>query len=216
MSKLWRVLFFPKQVFAELRDNTSATLPLALLVVCGSICIASIAFLDGTLTDLGTIDAQQIQSDLGATTNGPARVTDAIVGSALYVLGIVLGLLTLATYYWIGGKSFLVDIAWRRWFAFTCWSTVPIIYWSIATTAIVFLCGVDFKHGLSPLTWLGVDQPWAALLNAAFVWIVVISVQGIRSWGSHRVGTSTIIVLVPYVLYILIGSYYISTMATSS
>lgn len=216
MSKLWRILFFPKQVFAELRDNASSVLPLGLLVTCGSICIASIALLDDTVYDEREINTQQFQSDLVATTDRTTRAAHAIVVSALYVLGVVLSLLTLATYYWIGGKSFQVDIAWRRWFAFACWSAVPIIFWSIATTAIVFIGGVDFKHGLAPLTWLGVAQPWAALLNVALPWTVVISIHGIRSWGSQRVGTSTIIVLVPFVLYILIGSYYMSTMAKVS
>ncbi len=216
MTRIWRILFFPNQVFTELRENASSSTPLALLLSCGALCMALIAYVEGVDFNVSELERLQVETEQEGIARGTTRATDAIVGSVLFVIGMVVGLLTLGTYYWIAGKSFQFETSWPRWFAFTCWSAIPVIFWSIATFALVSFFGVEYKNGFAPLTWLGINQPWAALLNVAVVWTIFISIQGLRCWGSQRLSTSTIIVLVPYVLYILIGSFYMTTMAVGS
>ena len=216
MSRIWRILFFPKQVFTELRENESSFIPLALLLTCGALCMALIAYVEGVEFNMSDLEHLQIETEQEAIAIGTTRATAAIVGLILFVFGIVGGLLTLATYYWVAGKSFQSENRWTHWFAFACWSAAPVIFWSISTGALVLLIGVEYKHGLAPLTWLGIDHPWAELLNVALLWTIFISVQGLRCWGSQRLSTSTIIVLVPYVLYILLGSFYMTTMDLGS
>ena len=233
MNKLWKVLIAPRQVFDELKDTNSFVLPLLLLLATGAVCVATFAYVtpDETYVE-HVLDQVEIQEELDVvpeetigdlredllSSDGIAatRISATIVAPVLYVVGIVLGLLILATYYWVAGKSFETGLSWKSWFSFSCWAAMPLVVWSICTFVLLIIGGDGLIHGLAPLTWIGITPPWAVLLNIPLVWTVVISIQGIRSWGSKRSSTSTIIVLVPYVLYVLLGSFYLGIMAMMS
>lgn len=230
MNRYWRILVSPRSLFDEFRDGMPTLTPLVLVLLCGGIYVGVTAYYTEDETYKGHLqDHASTQSELDVlpretleqmqrSIEDPQRIDEArrnasLVAPLIYAIAFSFGMLVLASYYWLAGLSFQAKIGWSKWFGFVCWAAIPTVYGSIVTTSLIIFLGIEWKNALSPLTWIGWTQPWAVLFTIPLVWIVFISVQGLRSWGNKRVGTSVIVVLVPYLVYVLIGSFFMGVPA---
>ncbi|MXW53990.1 MAG: YIP1 family protein [Gammaproteobacteria bacterium] len=225
MNRYWKILISPRSLFDQFRMGIPILLPLVLVLLSGGIYVGITAYFTDDQTYKGHLqDHASAQSEIDVlpeetlehlqrSIEDPQRIDEArrsatFVAPLVYAITFTIGLVLLASYYWLAGLSFETRIGWASWFGFTCWAAMPTVYGSVITAALISSLGIEWKNALSPLTWIGWTQPWAVLFTIPLVWIVFISVHGLRSWGNKRIGTSVIVVLVPYLVYVLIGSFF--------
>ena len=233
MKALWMILISPRTVFLDFRTRTPILLPLVLVLISGGIYVGVTAYYTDDQTYKGHLqDHASAQSELDVlpeqtldrmvrNIEDPKRIDEArrnatLVAPLIYGITFTIGLLLLASYYWLAGLSFDSRIRWSKWFGFACWAAMPTAYGSLVTTVLIASFGIEWKNAISPLTWIGWTQPWAVLFTIPLMWIVFISIQGLRSWGNMRMGTSVIVVVVPYLVYLLIGSFFMGIPAIVS
>lgn len=225
LIQLARILVAPRQQFDEFLNGIPVVVPLILVLVTGGIYVGVTALYTDDQTYKGHLqDHASVQEEVDILSEDTleqlqrnienpqgieaAKRNTTFMAPLIYAISFSIGLVLLASYYWVASLSFESKIGWSNWFGFACWAAVPTVYGSLISAALIALFGIEWKNALSPLTWIGWTQPWAVLFTIPLVWIVLISIQGLRSWGNKRIGTSVIVVLVPYLVYILLGSFF--------
>lgn len=233
LVRLWKILISPRSQFEQFRDGIPIVLPLLCVLFSGAIYVGVTAYYTdghtykGHLQDHASIQeeidilSEEILERLRQDTDesqgiSKARRNTTFLAPVAYAITFSIGLALLASYYWLVSFSYEERIGWGRWFGFVCWASTPTIYGSVFSVVLIVLFGIEWKNSVAPLTWIGWTQPWAVLFTIPLVWIVFISIQGLRCWGSTRLGPSVIVVLVPYLVYVLIGSFFMGIPAIVS
>ena len=203
MIRLARILVSPRQVFDGMRDKATFALPLWSILIVAFVCLLLI-FINyddvtaGVLQDDGTVMREvdpQLVFFLG---------TGAVVVWAWSSILSVCLLLAWASYYWVAGKVLRVDVGWRNWFGFACWTAVPGILGSVADLFVAKLGGpnppITFSSLPGMIGWFGTTHFEVYWIPFSLVWTLYIAVNGIMSWTQKSLLTSLAIVTPTIVL----------------
>lgn len=228
MKKLWKVLLRPYEVFVELKPSPDPVRPLTVVLcflVVGSVANElatghdavqregerSVDIRSSTSSISYSVDERIDVQDAGDTAmNSPLVVVFMIVTTA-FAVGILyfLGLLVVAIYLSFIAKSFGTDIGFARWFAFSCWVSIPLIFTSLGWLGEAFF-SVETRDSirlLAPLTWF--DQSLAGYAQAIRIdtlWISLIAIFGFHSWTQKTIGFAATVILVPAVLFTIVST----------
>ena len=213
------ILVIPRTVFRDFQDNSVWVLPFLFVLVTG--CAATFLEFQSsrefwTFEDISDVSLQPEDGtgarespalNYPATTDQDTRVWLPIHASINAGLQILFALLILASYFWLIGKSFKPDLSWRKWWGFACWSVTPIAVEAMVKGVLIGVGKSNWIIGLAPFSWIGISLPWANLIAVSLLWSVFVTIQGLQCWGQTKRSISVIFVLIPYVLYVLLGSY---------
>ena len=107
------------------------------------------------------------------------------------------GAVILASWYFAVARYYRVDILWEQWFAFTCWTLVPMI---IVPSARFFITILEASDDPYPVLSIFVVALFYLLPVA---WTVFLTQQGLRVWTAKGKGITFLISVIPYLLYVL-------------
>ena len=101
-------------------------------------------------------------------------------------------------------------LSYSKWFAFAVWTNVPkLLLLPLMAVQIVTSAGhVTLEElNIASLNFLvfklPADNPWVGLLSSidlSTLWIVALSVIGVRAWTRRSVGAACVITVIPYVV----------------
>lgn len=223
VDKLWRVLYSPRSVFDELRDDLQVALPI--LALFGATFITSILLL--ILHPLASPTTQEIdeyrnqllqledepdqeyaiarRKELREQFFGPddstvdrapnARIVPRPINLVAQPLGLLVLLLLHGTSFWILGKMMKSDLRWNQWFGLVCWSHLPVVA-VLALDAVLLAMGSDSRLLFS---FSFGNAHIAATTGVIWgSWSFVIAVQALRSWTAKGLGACIGWVLASY------------------
>ena len=200
-AKLWRILYSPKKVFDELREDQHTGLPV--LITIGAVAISTLVVAILTMPSYEEVEEYRKQSillesepdrefarkrrqELYEEVYGPqdlplhARVRANLTDIPESILGYLLTLVLGATSFWIVGKSINSEILWRHWFGLAAWVQLPVV---LIVILDVVLAATDRNRILFSFD-VGGTQNYLTTQTIWHVWSFVISVAGFRSWTS--------------------------------
>lgn len=228
VDKLWRVLYSPRRVFYELRDDLQVALPI--LALFGATFITSILLL--ILHPLASPTTQEIdeyrnqllqlvdepdqeyaiarRKELREQFFGPddstvdraphARIVPRPINLVAQPLGLLALLLLHGTSFWILGKMMKSDLRWNQWFGLVCWSDLPVVV-LLALDVVLVAMGSNSRL----LFFYSFGNAYIAVTTEAIwaAWSFVILVQGLRSWTAKGLGACIGWVLASYLQIIV-------------
>lgn len=191
---IWKILTFSsRQVFEEVRPpNTPILLP-AIFVLLTSSLLWLILYLIA-LFDPWDISVFGDTHPIFELSFGQFVL---VFGSSvtLIFLGIVCTVVILGTYYFAIARHFQIDILWEHWFAFTCWTLVPMI---VMPGARVFIDVYTISDSASLFIGIVVVMLFFII---PIVWTVSLTQQGLRIWTAKGRGYCLVFSVAPYVIY---------------
>lgn len=228
MDKLWRVLFSPRSVFDELRDDLQVALPIftllsftfiatTLLLVLHPLALPTAEELDEYRNQLLLLEvepdreyASARRKELREQLYGPddsmvdrvpkARIEPRPIHLVEQPLGLLAFLLVHGTSFWVLGKMMKSDLRWNQWFGLVCWSELPLIV-VLVLDVVLLAMGTNSRLLFS----YSFGSAYIAATTEAIwaAWTFVILVQGLRSWTAKGLGACIGWVLASYLQIIL-------------
>lgn len=233
-TNLWRILYAPKSVFDELREDQHTGLPG--LITIGVLAISTFVIAILTTPSYEEVEEYRKQSvllmeeldrdseetrraELYEEVYGPqdlpqnARVGATLTDVPASILGYLLTLVFLASSFWIVGKSFKSEILWRRWFGFAAWVALPGV---LVVVLDVILAATDRNRILFSFDVGGIHV-YGTTLFIWHAWSFIIAVGGLKSWTSKGWGSCVglaffahLILVIPVFILISIGAAVVS------
>lgn len=210
-AQLTQIFYEPSAAFAALKERPRAWLPLLLL------CATTIGLL---VWHAQTVDMDWMANN-GFPPDMPAEQRDmalkAMSGSAMLgfgIGGILIGTLVVYSlygfYYWLAGKLAGMELSFKSGFALAAWASLPaLIGMPLMALQILTSKGqLAFENAdMLSLNYLLVHaaphSPWfglATALKLTDIWVIALSVIGLRAWTGKSTATCTVIALLPYLL----------------
>ena len=227
MNELVNFLVRPYQVFSRLKLNPIALLPFMLVLcslVVGSVAnslakgyeavrVESNASMDSNSTSSSSAYSVRVGSDSGDTDKtamDSPLVIGFMISTTAFGTGLLyfLGLLITALYLAFVAKTFGTDIGFARWFAFSCWISVPLVLTSLGWTYEALTIGARLDHIslLAPLTWFDLSLGgYADVLRIDSLWIVLLAILGFKNWTQKNIGFVATAIVVPATLYMILA-----------
>lgn len=126
---------------------------------------------------------------------------NVIVEVPFEILGYVIGMVLLGTYYFGIARYYRInDLWWEHWFAFAWWTHVPLILANGATAVIDVYSGTEHPSFLVSLLVIGL------CFLLPIVWSVSLSVQGLRIWTKKGWAFCLSVSALPYLTLVLFYS----------
>lgn len=228
MKKLWKVVLRPYEVFVELKPSPNPVRPLTIVLcflVVGSVANAlatgydavqregerSADFRSSSSSSSYSVGERIDVQDAGDTAMDSPLVVVFMIVTTAFAAGLLyfLGLLVVATYLSVIAKSFGTDIGFARWFAFSCWVSLPLIFTSLGWLGEAFVSHETREsiRLLAPLTWF--DQSlagYAQTIRIDTVWISLIAIFGFYSWTQKTIGFAATVILVPALVFTIVST----------
>jgi hypothetical protein len=207
MDKLWRIVFEPRRVFDELRQNQQTKFPIVTILGSAAISTLVVALLSLPPTP-EEIDEYHIQlllleaepdrellqnrkDELSEELYGPRDLPAGVRLAATFwhvpisVLNYLLLFAFVGSAFWIATKIVKSEILWKEWFAFTAWINLPLVLIAIFDVVLAAFDRdrpyIQFNIG----EWYIGANYWAL----GIVLSMIIAVAGLRSWTSKGLRT---------------------------
>jgi len=209
----------PSSAFAELRQRPKFWFPLVLLTV---------VITGMTVWYYNVVDIEWLKEALFA--NMPAEQKAAASGfmtrttllwsSVVGTLIVIPAMMAVAALYWfVAGKITKLTPGYVHWFAFSCWTALPMLISSIVGAIFLLISdttqlapGVLQPLSLNELIFhrpLGTPgQAFLESLNIPSVLICLLSIIGVHVWSQRTWLFSAIFVMLPWVLFYGIWSLF--------
>ncbi|MEM1191068.1 MAG: YIP1 family protein [Pseudomonadota bacterium] len=209
------VLTAPRDAFARLRDQPRAWLPMLLLLA--SVLIGQLIFLN--LVDREFLIADIIETagnEVSAEDKERMRAFRDRGGGSFAAIGVVMGVLgTLvlqslhAAYFFLVARFAGAALAYKGWFAFVWWASVPKVLSAVAGVVAVIMApaGKISIYETRPLSFVSLfglrleNTNLMRLLNSfdlMSLWTLVLMMIGAQLWLQRSWWLSGAIVLAPY------------------
>ena len=214
MRRLWRVCTLSREVFDEMIPKTPILFPLVFIVGVSLILwlFASITSTfqavnlfgdDAGLTEIRSgsdlfLDRGSLQEEGILRLELSDILASIVLGAFELVLIVCLKLTLLGTYFYVVGRMMQLDPWWEDWFGFACWTHLPMVIASAATTILII-----FSLGNVTSIFL-LSFVRNALVILPVFWSFCITVQGLRSWTSKDTAFCVTVALVPYTVLVLL------------
>jgi len=221
---LTNIFTAPQAAFAAIKERPNPWLPLLVLMI-GTFAVqftymTSVDlpwFLDQQLQNAGNMTDQQRAQAVDAATSVPASVLGAAQGlSGAIVILILYALISL--YY--TGVSFATNdgTKFQQWLALIAWCSLPGVLGMVASFVNLQVVDARFllAEGLNPLSFgslLALDPKGATIvqrilmqLDVTVLWSTVLQILGYQAFTQRSAFVSTIVVLGPLAVIVLIAS----------
>ncbi|MXW53245.1 MAG: hypothetical protein F4X44_11970 [Gammaproteobacteria bacterium] len=231
-NKLLRILYTPRRVFEELREDQHTGLPV--LTIIGIVAVTTLVIAILTTPSYEEVEdyrkqailleeepdreyARERRNELIEEVYGPqdlpmiARIGASLTDVPASVLGCLLMFAFVATSFWIVGRSIKSPILWRQWFGFASWIQLPVIPIVILD---VILAASDRNRILFSLN-VGGSSVIATTLFIWHAWSFVIAVGGLRSWTTKGWGTCAGLTLFAFLLLVIPVFIFIAIVAAA-
>ncbi len=222
---LTNIFTAPQAAFAAIKERPSPWVPLLILII-GTFAV-QFAYMqvvdfpwlmDRQLEQAGgdLTDEQRTQT-VDAMAQVPATVLGAIQGvSAAIVILIVYALVAL--YYTAVSFATRDGIKYGQWLGLIAWCSLPGVFGLIASFVNLFVTDARFlpAEQLNPLSFgslLAIDSTGATIverillsLDVTILWATVLQIMGYQAFTQRSIVTSTVVVLGPLAVIVLIAS----------
>lgn len=210
LSNMGLVFTDPQLAFSRLKNDSSPWLPLLSILLLG----AAVMYWWVATADFTWLRAHAAASN--PEMNGEQRAAmNAFLTPSTMMWSTQLGMLfgTLATlllsalYYLLAGRVLKTPFSYGKWFAFTCWTSLPrLLIYPLMALQIATGNGQVAVEGLNlasiaALLGLESDNPWIGLassLDFTVVWSLVLSVIGLKIWTGRSTSTCTWVAVIPF------------------
>ena len=219
-DKLFRILFTPRKIFDELREDQHTGLPV--LTIIGIVAITSLVVAILTTPTYEEVEeyrkqavllqeepdreyAKKRSNELFEEVYGPqdlpmnARIGASLSDIPASVLGCLVMFVYVASIFWIVGRSIKSEILWRQWFGFAAWIQLPVV---LTVILDVILAASDRTRILFSFN-IGGSSVIATTLAIWHTWSFVIAVGGLRSWTAKGWGTCIGLTLFAFLLLVI-------------
>ena len=212
-STLLAIFVEPAKAMQAVREKSMIWLPLLLLMVGSALLwvwyfqIVDIDWLQDQMLGGQNMPAEQMAAAKSFMSRG------FVMGSTVISILIMLPLMMLisAVYYLLSAKVVGSDIGFGKWFAFSIWTSVPVLLLIPAGVIKILMAGNGqlTQQALNPLSLnellfhLPMSSPWSGLANAIHIpsiWAAVVAIIGYKLWTAKSTVTSAIVVLLPLVV----------------
>jgi len=202
----------PSSAFAELRERPKFWFPLVVLTVVS----AAMAFWYYSVVDIewlkdamfANLPAEQRAGAMGFVTR-TTLLWSAVVGT-LIAFPVIMAVSAL--YWFVAGKVTKLTPGYAHWFAFSCWTAMPILINSVVAAILLLMSDTAqlTPGALQPLSLnelvfhrpLGTPgQAYLETLNLLTLLSWALSIIGVHVWSKRSWLFSTIFVLVPAVAF---------------
>lgn len=209
----------PKRAFASIEKRGRILLPFILLVICTGL----ITFLYASSVDFSWMVDQIISSTMSERSGEEIEgfknyytyetFFSTAIASAIVIQIAVL--LLLASYLSFVGKVINTTHGFKLWLSMVSWAYLPTLLSSLAIAVSIFL-STDGQLSIETLDPLSLNSLWlnwnsmhdwfavASILTIPQIWVWVIMTIGFSHWTKKSIPVSAVIVLAPFVVYMLL------------
>ena len=192
------ISFSSREVFEEIRPPATPILVPALFVLISSFTLWLTLYVL-TLSDLLSIPLIG-EPNLGFPISSWQEWLELMVTiPSTFFFAYIGGAVILATWYFAIARIYRVEILWKQWFGFTCWTLVPMIIVPCARLFIFILESLDNP----PLVLSIVVVALFYLLPV--VWTVCLTQKGLRVWTAKGRVITLLISVIPFLIYVLVS-----------
>lgn len=212
LSNMGLVLTDPHLAFNRLKTDSNPWLPLLSILVLGAGIMywwVATADFDWLREHIAAANPQ-MSGEERAGLKGFVTPTAMLWSTQIGMLaGTLVTLALSALYFLLAGRLIKAPFSYGKWFAFTCWTSVPrLLAFPLMALAIVTGNGQVAAESLNlgslaALLRLEADSPWMGLassLDFTVVWSLVLSVIGLKVWTGRSTSTCAWVALLPFVV----------------
>lgn len=114
-----------------------------------------------------------------------------------FCVSIGIKLVLLAIYFYLVARWLRLDIRWENWFGFSCWTLIPVAI-VLPTLEILMWFSFPDRSNVQFQSLIRFSQ-----FALPFLWSILITVQGLRSWTGKNASFCVGVASLPYALYFL-------------
>lgn len=115
------------------------------------------------------------------------------------VLGYIVYLVLIGTYFFVVARCFNIKTAWEYWFGFTCWTHIPMVITAIGVSVLLVYSSIG-----DPSTYVVVILS-IPLLLLPLVWTGLLSAIGLRTWTTKGRAFCIGFGVLPYVFVLILS-----------
>lgn len=215
---VFNIFFSPKRAFETVEQTGGFFMPLVTLIVSSIVVSYLYAkgidfswLVDKLISDgMAGAPPEQVEQFRKQFTQ-ETFFRDSVVMAGV---GPLLLLVLFAGYLAMCAAALGATYSYTRWFAFTCWSHVPVL---LSNLSVVAVLAFDKTGRLAPETLdpqalnsvlqYSSSHAWyrlVSLISLPQIWIWIIMIIGFSLWSKRSMPISAGVVMLPYVLYALI------------